>query len=46
MADDTRTDGRCSRGCCDSPRDHWRSVAVSATATPTRRPGAARKEKD
>lgn len=27
----------CSRGCCESFKEHVRSVAVSAAATPTRR---------
>lgn len=32
----------CARGCCPTPRDHWLSVAFSASATPTRRPEAVR----
>ena len=26
----------CSRGCCDSQREHYLSIAVSAKATPSR----------
>ena len=32
----------CTRGCCATPQEHWRSVAVSAHATPTRRPDVVR----
>ena len=28
----------CPRGCCESYREHVRSIAVSAAALPTRRP--------
>lgn len=26
----------CSRGCCDTQREHYLSVGLSATCTPTR----------
>lgn len=26
----------CSRGCCDSPREHYLSVSISADALPTK----------
>ena len=30
----------CSRGCCATQAEHYRSIAFSAYATPTRRPAA------
>lgn len=27
----------CSRGCCPTPRDHYLSIGISATATPSRK---------
>jgi hypothetical protein len=30
----------CARGCCSSPAEHYRSISISAAATPTRRPQA------
>lgn len=30
----------CSHGCCASNRDHWLSVSVAPSATPTRAGGA------
>lgn len=32
----------CARGCCATPAQHYRSISISAAATPTRRPDAVR----
>ena len=30
----------CTKGCCPTNRDHWMSVGISPSATPTRSRGA------
>lgn len=30
----------CDRGCCPTNRDHWLSIAVAPSATPSRHPQA------
>lgn len=32
----------CRRGCCPTQADHYRSITVSASATPTRKAGVGR----
>lgn len=34
----------CSRGCCPTQADHYRSITVSASATPTRKVEVSRVE--
>lgn len=34
----------CSKGCCETNREHWLSIGVSASATPTRRPSVVKTE--
>lgn len=31
----------CSRGCCETQQEHYRSISIAPSATPTRSPRAA-----